>query len=89
MRSNALVADFGRVPTHAEMLLIESATALAVRARRLRRLGRDKEAADASRLFVRTIGKLGIKPGKKQSPEDRAAAFRQEMLAAATPGGGS
>jgi hypothetical protein len=60
----SLLRDLGREPSHAERLLIENSAGLAVRARRLRRLGRDGEADDVVRLLLRALIKLGSKPGK-------------------------
>jgi hypothetical protein len=62
----ALLADLGREPGHAERLLIEQAAHLAVRARRLRALGRGREADDVTRLLIRALAKLGVKPSQAQ-----------------------
>src|SRR5262249_36759381 len=59
-----LVADLGHSPTAAEAILIEQASALTVRARRLRSLGHGAEADDVSRLLVRAVIALGLKAGK-------------------------
>lgn len=72
-----LRADLGRDPTHLESILIETAAALAVRARRLRALGRSREADDASRLLIRALGRLNI-----STSEARPMPSIAEMLAA-------
>lgn len=76
-----LLADLAHAPTYTEKLLIENAAALAVRQRWLRKQGRHKEADDVARLLIRTLGRLGIKPG--QSP---ASPDIDEVLAAAVGG---
>ncbi len=80
-----LLADLGREPSYIEQLLVENAAGLAVRARRLRRLGRDREADDVARLLIRTIGKLGIKPGRTK-PESLEDYLRRTSAEAASAG---
>jgi hypothetical protein len=63
-----LLAELGRQPTASETLLVEQASALAVRARRLRSQGRDAEAEDVSRLLIRALTKLGLKMGAAFKP---------------------
>jgi hypothetical protein len=65
----ALAADLGHPPTAAERLLIDEAAALAVEARKRRRLGRP--SADVSRLLVRVLRQLGLgKPAEQPSAPD-------------------
>jgi hypothetical protein len=65
----ALLNDLGHEPSRVEELLIENASGLAVRARRLRRIGKAREADDVTRLLLRVIGRLGVKPGEARPPE--------------------
>jgi hypothetical protein len=68
----ALLADLNHQASYAEKLLIENAAALAVRARRLRRYGRNKEAGAVIMLLVRTLGKLGVRPGEAKADPTKA-----------------
>lgn len=80
----ALVTDLGRVPSHAEIVLVEQLSTLIVRGRRLRASGQGADAEMIARLVIRGLSKLGIRQGKAAAtnPGDD---FRREMLAAAMP----
>lgn len=60
----AIVADLGREANAAERILIAEIAALVVRADRERSKGKHQEAEQCSRLIIRGLGKLGVKPGK-------------------------
>jgi len=86
-----LIADLGREPSGAERLLVESAAALTVRARRLRLQGHGSAAEDTTRLLIRTLGKLGIAEGKAAPPksfEERLADHIAARRAADAASGG-
>jgi hypothetical protein len=55
-----LITGLGRAPSYAERLLIEQAASLVVRGRRLRALGRAREADSLGRQLVRVLDKLTI-----------------------------
>ncbi|WP_354258171.1 hypothetical protein [Bradyrhizobium sp. F1.13.3] len=60
----AILADLGREPNAAERILVAEIAALVVRADRERAKGKHGEAEMCSRLIIRALGKLGVKPGK-------------------------
>ena len=70
-----LLADLGREPSYSDRILVGEIAALRVRARRLRQRGRDDAAEMCSRLILRAMTKLGVKPGqaKPESLEDYLA----------------
>lgn len=60
----AIVADLGREANAAERILIAEIAALVVRGDRERSKGKHQEAEQCSRLIIRGLGKLGVRPGK-------------------------
>jgi hypothetical protein len=68
----AILADFGSVPSHLEKRLIGELASELIRARRLRAAGKDAQAAECVRLVSRLASQLGLRrdkrPGKPQVP---------------------
>jgi hypothetical protein len=87
VEAGALAADLGRPATAAERLLIAEAAALAVEARRLRRLGRP--SMDATRLLSRVLGQLGLgRPVEQPAvavPEPDEAIIRPDLFGRREP----
>jgi hypothetical protein len=76
----AILADFGRQPSHLEKRLIGELASELVRARRLRSNGKAAEAAECTRLISRLAGQLGI---NRAAPRARpqSPSFRERLLA--------
>ncbi|MBW7964956.1 hypothetical protein [Bradyrhizobium sp. BR 10261] len=62
--ASAILADLGREANAAERIIASEIAALVVRADRERARGKHSEAEMCSRLIIRALGKLGVKPGK-------------------------
>jgi hypothetical protein len=80
----ALVTDLGRVPSHAEIVLVEQLSTLIVRGRRLRASGQGADAEMIARLVIRGLGKLGIRQGAAKPAISPLEYWKQKQAQAAS-----